>query len=147
LINDQEKAASKGAATSSGKSKPLDIRLVAMLAILACIWVAFGIATNGIFLTPRNLYNLSLQVAVVGIMAAGMVMVIVGRQIDLSVGSQLGFIGVAGALIQTEYLPVDGAHTWWIAIVAMLAIGAAIGALNGFLVAYVGIPASRRGLL
>ena len=112
-----------------------------MLTVLACIWVAFGIATNGIFLTPRNLYNLSLQVAVVGIMAAGMVLVIVGRQIDLSVGSQLGFIGVAGALIQTEYLPVDGAHTWWIAIVAMLAIGAAIGALNGFLVAYVGIPA------
>ena len=102
-----------------------------MLAILAGIWVSFGIATNGIFLTPRNLYNLSLQVAVVGIMAAGMVMVIVGRQIDLSVGSQLGFIGVAGALIQTEYLPVDGAHTWWIAIVAMLAIGAAIGAQRG----------------
>lgn len=134
-------AASKGAAAASGKSRPLDFRLVAMLAVLACIWAAFGIATNGVFLTPRNLYNLSLQVAVVGIMAAGMVMVIVGRQIDLSVGSQLGFIGVAGALIQTEYLPVDGAHTWWLTIVAMLAIGAAIGAVNGFLVAFVGIPA------
>lgn len=134
-------AASKGAATGSGQSRPLDFRLVAMVGVLACIWAAFGIATDGIFLTPRNLYNLSLQVAVVGIMAAGMVLIIVGRQIDLSVGSQLGFIGVAGALIQTEYLPVDGTHTWWIAIVAMLAIGAVIGALNGFLVAYVGIPA------
>ena len=112
-----------------------------MLSVLACIWAAFGIATDGIFLTPRNLYNLSLQVSVVGIMAAGMVLVIVGRQIDLSVGSQLGFIGVAGALIQTQVLPVDGAHTWWLAIIAMLVIGAAIGALNGFLVAYVGIPA------
>lgn len=134
-------AASKEAAARSGKSRPLDIRLVAMLSVLACIWAAFGIATDGIFLTPRNLYNLSLQVSVVGIMAAGMVLVIVGRQIDLSVGSQLGFIGVAGALIQTQVLPVDGSHTWWLAIIAMLVIGAATGALNGFLVAYVGIPA------
>lgn len=134
-------AASKEAVAHSGKSRPLDIRLVAMLSVLACIWAAFGIATDGIFLTPRNMYNLSLQVSVVGIMAAGMVLVIVGRQIDLSVGSQLGFIGVAGALIQTQVLPVDGAHTWWLAIIAMLVIGAAIGALNGFLVAYVGIPA------
>ena len=141
MTTEQSKAASEEAAARSSKARPLDIRLVAMLSVLGCIWAAFGIATDGIFLTPRNLYNLSLQVSVVGIMAAGMVLVIVGRQIDLSVGSQLGFIGVAGALIQTQVLPVDGANTWWLAIVAMLVIGTAIGALNGFLVAYVGIPA------
>lgn len=127
--------------TSAGPAATVDVRLLAMVGVLLVIWTVFGIATNGIFLSPRNLYNLSLQVAVVGIMATGMVLIIVGRQIDLSVGSQLGFIGVAGALIQTQVLPVDGPHTWWLTILAMLAIGAAIGAMNGFLVAYVGIPA------
>ncbi len=62
--------------------------------------------TDGIFLSPRNLFNLSLQVAVVGIMSCGMVLVIVSRHIDLSVGSQIGFIGVFGALV-AERDPAD----------------------------------------
>ena len=78
------------------------------------IWLGFDLLTGGLFLTARNLFNLSLQVAVVGIMACGMVLVIVSRHIDLSVGSQLGFIGVFGALLQTGILPIDGADTWWL---------------------------------
>src|SRR6476661_3461181 len=85
----------------------LDARLLAMLLVLAVIWIVFNFLTGGLFLTARNLFNLSLQVAVVGIMACGMVLVIVARQIDLSVGSQLGFIGVFGALLQTGILPVN----------------------------------------
>ena len=69
-----------------------------MIGVLVLIWLGFDLLTGGIFLTARNLFNLSLQVAVVGIMTCGMVLVIVSRQIDLSVGSQLGFIGVFGAL-------------------------------------------------
>src|SRR3974377_1579716 len=80
----------------------LDARLLGMLVVLLAIWLGFDILTSGVFLTARNLFNLSLQVSVVGIMACGMVLVIVARQIDLSVGSQLGFIGVFGALLQTE---------------------------------------------
>ena len=80
--------------------------------------------TGGIFLTARNLFNLSLQVAVVGIMTCGMVLVIVSRHIDLSVGSQIGFIGVFGALLQTDLLPLGGGGTWWLACLAMLAAGA-----------------------
>ena len=118
----------------------VDPRLLAMLLVLAAIWVAFNIFTGGLFLTARNLFNLSLQVSVVGIMTCGMVLVIVSRHIDLSVGSQLGFIGVFGAVLQTWILPVNEPNTWWIACLAMLATGALIGAMQGALVAYAGIP-------
>ena len=118
----------------------LDARLLVMILILVAIWLGFDIATHGTFLSARNLFNLSLQVSVVGIMTCGMVLVIVARHIDLSVGSQLGFIGVFGALLQTEILPIDGAATWWLACLAMLALGAVIGLLQGALVAYAGIP-------
>ncbi len=111
-----------------------------MIAILITIWLAFDTLTGGIFLTARNLFNLSLQVAVVGIMACGMVLVIVARQIDLSVGSQIGFIGVFGALLQTAVLRIDASYTWWVTCLAMLAAGALIGLMQGALTAYAGIP-------
>src|SRR6476469_9911294 len=82
----------------------LDVRLLAMLLVMTAIWLVLNVLTGGTFLTPRNLFNLSLQVAVVGIMSCGMVLVIVSRHIDLSVGSQIGFIGVLGALLQTAWL-------------------------------------------
>lgn len=115
-------------------------RLYVMIAVILLMWAVFGALTEGLFLTPRNLFNLSLQVAVVGIMACGMVLMIVARQIDLSVGSQLGLISVVGALIQTELLGVDGQHTWWIAILSMLLLGTLLGAFQGWLVGYCGIP-------
>ena len=48
-------------------------------------------------------------------MATGMVLVIVSRNIDLSIGSILGFVGVFGALAQTEYLGLGHGYTWWVA--------------------------------
>ena len=57
------------------------------------------------FLTPRNLWNLSVQTVAVAIMATGMVLVIVSRNIDLSVGSLLGFLGMIMGALQTEILP------------------------------------------
>ena len=116
------------------------MRLMAMVLVLIAIWIAFGAGTGGTFLSARNLFNLSLQVAVVGIMATGMVMIIVGRHIDLSVGSQIGFIGVVGALVQTHIMTIDNPAAWWTSSLVMLATGALIGALQGSLVAYVGIP-------
>ena len=118
----------------------LDVRLLGMLLVMALIWLALHTLTGGNFLTPRNLFNLSLQVAVVGIMTCGMVLVIVSRQIDLSVGSQIGFIGVFGALLQNSILPIDGSLTCWIAALSMLATGALIGLGQGLLIAYAGIP-------
>ncbi len=117
-----------------------DVRLLAMVFVLVLIWLGFDVLTGGIFLTARNLFNLSLQVSVVGIMTCGMVLVIVARQIDLSVGSQIGFIGVFGALLQTGILPIDGSTTWWLTCLAMVAAGVLVGLLQGALVAYAGIP-------
>jgi len=118
----------------------LDPRLLAMLGVLLAVWLGFDLLTGGLFLTARNLFNLSLQVAVVGIMATGMVLVIVARHIDLSVGSQVGVIGVLGALVQTAWLTPGAPNTWWLACLAMLAAGGLIGLVQGMLVAYARIP-------
>jgi D-xylose transport system permease protein len=118
----------------------LDVRLLAMLMVMAVVWLCLDVLTAGNFLTPRNLFNLSLQVAVVGIVSCGMVLVIVSRHIDLSVGSQIGFIGVFGALLQNSILPIDNWATCWIAVLAMLGAGLLIGLVQGLLIAYGGVP-------
>lgn len=119
----------------------VDPRLLAMLGVLLAVWIVLDLLTGGLFLTARNLFNLSLQVAVVGIMATGMVLIIIARHIDLSVGSQIGFIGVLGGLLQTTWLGIETPHAWWITCVVMIGTGVVIGAVQGALVAYGGIPA------
>jgi D-xylose transport system permease protein len=119
-------------------------RLVGMLAALAMIWTGFHFASGGAFLTPRNLWNLSVQTASIAVMACGMVLIIVTRNIDLSVGSMLGFIGMIVGVAQAQYLPAilgpGNTATWALAVLIAISCGAAIGALQGSLVAYVGIP-------
>jgi D-xylose transport system permease protein len=123
----------------------VDPRLFGMLAALVVIWAVFWIWTDGTFVSPRNLWNLSLQTAAIGIMATGMVLVIVTRNIDLSVGSMLAVIGVIMALLQVRWLPdwlgLGNPWIWFIALVAGILVGAAIGAFQGFIIAYVGVPA------
>ena len=127
------------------RSAEVDTRLLGMLGLLLVIWVAFHFWSGGTFLTPRNLWNLSVQTATVAIMATGMVLIIVSRNIDLSVGSVLGVVGMAMAMLQAKILPdwlgFDHWAMWIIALLAGLLMGALIGALHGFLVAYVGVPA------
>ena len=86
-------------------SMEVDTRLLGMVAALAIIWVGFDLLSGGKFLTPRNLWNLSVQSASIGIMATGMVLIIVSRNIDLSVGSMLGFLGYTMAMVQAEWIP------------------------------------------
>jgi D-xylose transport system permease protein len=123
----------------------VDPRLFGMLAALVVIWAVFWVWTDGTFVSPRNLWNLSLQTAAIGIMATGMVLVIVTRNIDLSVGSMLAVIGVVMALLQVRWLPdwlgLGNPWIWFIALVAGILVGAAIGAFQGFIIAYVGVPA------
>ena len=112
---------------------------------LAVIWIIFPIITPGhTFLTPRNLWNLSVQTAVVAIMATGMVLIIVTRNIDLSVGAVMAAVGMAMAIVQHDWLPkwigFDHPLTWVIAVAVGLVLGAAIGAFQGTIVAYVGVP-------
>lgn len=125
------------------QSLGVDGRILTMLVVLAVVWGIFQLFTlgqPGQFLSPQNLWNLSVQTAVVGIMVGGMVMVIVTRQIDLSVGSILGFTGMIMALIQTVPPLGWGGH-WLMALLAGLVLGALIGAFQGYWVAYWGVPA------
>lgn len=132
------------------RATELDTRLLGMIGALALIWVGFhvyGAVLNGFgaFLTPRNLWNLSVQTASIGIMACGMVLVIVTRHIDLSVGAVLGFCAVVMGVTQVWLLPqLVGLEHWSIWIIAgmvgMIA-GTLVGALHGWLIAYLAIPA------
>ncbi len=127
------------------RTAEVDTRLLGMLGLLLVIWVGFHFWSGGTFLTPRNLWNLSVQTATVAIMATGMVLIIVSRNIDLSVGSVLGVVGMGMAILQAKILPewlgFDHWALWIIALLAGLLMGALIGALHGVLVAYVGVPA------
>ena len=124
----------------------LDTRLLGMLVALAVIWVTFHFWSGGNFITPRNLWNLSVQSASIAIMATGMVLIIVSRNIDLSVGAVLAFVGYTMAMVQAEWIPktlglgFDQPTTWLVALAVGVVLGAAIGGLQGFLVAYGGVP-------
>jgi len=124
----------------------LDTRLLGMLVALAVIWVTFHLWSGGNFITARNLWNLSVQSASIAIMATGMVLIIVSRNIDLSVGAVLAFVGYTMAMVQAEWIPktlglgFDQPYTWLVALGVGVVLGAAIGGLQGFLVAYGGVP-------
>jgi len=131
------------------QSTELDTRLLGMIGALALIWVGFhvyGALFNGFgaFLTARNLWNLSVQTSSIGIMATGMVLVIVTRNIDLSVGSMIGVVGMAMGLLQVEILPqylgLGHWSIWIVTVIAGLTLGALIGAFHGWLIAYLTIP-------
>jgi D-xylose transport system permease protein len=127
------------------KATELDTRMLGMVGALLLIWIAFHVLSGGLFLTPRNLWNLSVQSSSVAIMATGMVLVIVTRNIDLSIGSMVGFIGMVMGVTQSDLLPkllgFEHPATWILTLAAGLALGVVLGAFQGFLIAYLGIPA------
>ena len=124
----------------------IDTRLLGMVVALIVIWVGFDLISGGTFLTPRNLWNLSVQSASIAIMATGMVLIIVSRNIDLSVGSMLGFVGYTMAMLQTDWIPnalglgFDQPYTWIVTVIVGVGIGALLGAATGFVIAYLGVP-------
>jgi D-xylose transport system permease protein len=126
------------------RDNEIDTRMVGMVAVLLGIWVIFHLLSGGTFMTPRNLWNLSVQTSAIAIMATGMVLVIVSRNIDLSVGSMVGTVGMVMAVLQTEWLPpVVGTGNSWIWVITLVVgviLGAIIGAFQGSIVAYVGVP-------
>jgi D-xylose transport system permease protein len=124
----------------------VDSRLLGMVAALIVLWIVFDLLSNGLFLSSRNLWNLSVQSAAVAIMTTGMVMIIVSRNIDLSIGSILVFCVMVMGLLQAEWIPsilgpgFDRSFLWIVVLLVGIAVGAVIGGLQGFLVAYVQIP-------
>ena len=119
----------------------LDTRIFAMIIAVLFIWIFFEITSGGLFLSPRNLWNLSVQTSVTALLATGMVLIIVSRNIDLSIGSLLAFLGIFGGFMQAEVLPLEGTHTWWISILAMILAGIMAGAAQGWMIARFAIPA------
>jgi D-xylose transport system permease protein len=136
------------------KRLEIDTRMLGMVGAMLLIWLAFDVLSGGLFLTPRNLWNLSVQSSSVAIMATGMVLVIVTRNIDLSIGSMLGLIGMVMGVIQADLLPkllgFEHPATWVLTLAAGLFLGAVLGGFQGFLTAFLGIPsfiATLGGLL
>lgn len=119
------------------KLQTSQLRAYTMIGALVLIWLYFGWATtNNSFLTARNFSNLMLQTSVTGILAVGMLMVIVSGNIDLSVGSVLGFAGGVAAIFLTSWN-----YGLTASILAAIAVGVGIGLFHGFLTAYFNIPA------
>ncbi len=145
--------------TASAPAKPrniiasleLDTRLLGMIGAFIVICLVFNILTGGLldgrFLTPRNIFNLTIQTASVAIMATGLVFIIVTRHIDLSVGSLLATCSAMMAMTQTvvtpEWLGLGLNHpaTAPIAIGVGVLTGVLIGAFHGWIVGYLGVPA------
>ena len=125
----------------------LDTRLLGMIGAFILVCLVFDFLTDGRFLTPRNIFNLTIQTVSVAIMATGLVFVIVCRHIDLSVGALLAPCSASMAMMQTWLLPqvlgveLGSPMIWIISIACGLVVGVAIGAFQGWLVGYLTIPA------
>jgi D-xylose transport system permease protein len=116
-------------------------KILALLIAVALIWLFFTVLTHGAFATPRNLSNLLRQMAISGMLACGMVFVIIAGEIDLSVGSLLGLLGGIAAIL-------DANHHWPIeaTIPVVLALGIVAGLFNGWLSTYRRVPSFIVGL-
>jgi len=146
--------AQEGPLTRFLRATEIDSRMLGMIFALLVIWIGFDLASafirggegllGGTFLTPRNLWILLVQTSSIAVMTTGMVLIIVMRHIDLSVGSILGFTAVCIGTMQVYWLgPLLGVGhpaIWIVTLILGLALGAAIGAFHGSLIAYLGIP-------
>lgn len=113
-----------------------NIRDYGMFIALFVIMAFFTVATDGIFITSRNISNLLNQMGYIAVLAIGMTLVIVIRHIDLSVGYLAGFLGAVAAIGLTTWgLPVG------IVIPLVLLLGAGAGLISATMIAKFGIPA------
>jgi D-xylose transport system permease protein len=124
----------------------IDLRLFGMLVALVVILFVFDALSNWKLVQPANMMTMAVQAAGIAIIATGMVLVIVSRNIDLSVGSLVGLIAMSYAIWMTDWFPrlfgiaPDVPFQWLLALAMGIALGAAIGAIQGFIIAYVGVP-------
>lgn len=112
------------------------LRAYTMLGALILIWLFFHWQTGGTFLSTGNLSNLMLQTSVTGILAVGMLMIIISGNIDLSVGSVLALAGGVAAISLTNW-----EYGLAVSVLLAIAVGVGIGIVHGVLIAYGKIPA------
>jgi len=123
----------------------IDLRLFGMLVALGAILLTFNILSGGKIFQPTNMVTLAVQASGIAIIATGMVLVIVSRNIDLSVGSLVGLIAMSYALLMTDWMPAlgigaDFPFRWAIALGLGVGLGALVGGLQGYIIAYIGVP-------
>ncbi|WP_062074940.1 multiple monosaccharide ABC transporter permease [Demequina lutea] len=106
--------------------------VLAFVAIVAL----FTFLTHGKLLVADNITNVVLQYSYILVLAIGMVIVIIGGHIDLSVGAVVALTGGLSAVLVIK----DG-HPWWVGVLAAIGVGLLVGVWQGFWVAFVGIPA------
>ncbi|SDO74312.1 multiple monosaccharide ABC transporter permease [Afipia sp. GAS231] len=131
----QDAAKNSGNNTNGAGVWTSNLRDYGLLGSLLVIMALFQYLTNGVLLAPVNITNLILQNSYIVIMALGMLLIIVGGNIDLSVGSIVGFVGAIAATMMVDYkIP-------WVPVVGIsLVAGGLIGAAQGYFVAYARIP-------
>jgi D-xylose transport system permease protein len=120
---------------TAGKGRGFDWRAYGLIIALVIIAAAFAIATEGTFLEPRNVAQLMRQGAILTVVAAGVAVLIIQREIDLSIGSALYLVAVAAGWAQTQW----GFGTVEAVLVALV-VGLLIGAWQGFWVSWFGMP-------
>ena len=113
-----------------------NLRQSGIFIAFVAIVLLFTVLTGGKLLRPENLNNIVLQYSYILVLAIGMVIVIIGGHIDLSVGSVAALAGAVSAV-----LVIKQQHPWWWGVLAGLVVGLLVGAWQGFWVAFVGIPA------
>ena len=96
----------------------------------------FAILTDGVLLSPGNVTNIVLQYSYILILAIGMMIVIIGGHIDLSVGSVVVLSAAVSAVLVIKH-----GMPWWVGVIAAIVVGILVGAWQGFWVAFVGVPA------
>ena len=111
------------------------LRLLPMIIVLLVIWAALQGLTDGLFLSARNLTNLSGQVAITAILAAGAVMVMVPGYIDLSLGATVAASAVVAAMMSNTF-----ALNFWPTVIITLGFGLAVGLWHAFWVAWMRVP-------
>ena len=111
-----------------------DLRALPVVIGLVALWIFFATQSD-VFLTARNLSNLFVQSTVVGIMALGLMFVLLVKEIDLSVAAINGVTAVLMAKLVVEF-----SFSPWISIPIAVVVGAAIGSMSARWVTFVGVP-------
>jgi ribose transport system permease protein len=112
----------------------LKFRVGGVLLPLIVLWIALAFATDR-FLTVININNILVQFSVIGVLAVGTAFVIIAREIDLSIGAVEGLAAVVAGLVA-----VTAALPWPLAVATAIAVGGLIGAFNGSMVVFIGVP-------
>ena len=110
-------------------------RLIPMIAVLIVVWVVLEILTGGLFLSARNLTNLSGQVAITAVLAAGAVLVMVPGYIDLSLGATVAASAVVAAFASTVY-----GFGFWPTVFVTIGFGLALGVWHAYWIAWMHVP-------